>query len=341
MSRPVAVSTFSGTGGSTQGMKRAGFDVVWANEFVPFARETYLLNHGLLPDARDIRNVTPDEIASHLPGGIIDLLEGSPPCASFSLSGNREADWAAVKKYSDTEQRTDDLFWEFARLVEGLQPKVFIAENVPAMAKGKAYGYFLEIHKLLQECGYVVEARILDSAWLGVPQTRKRLFLQGVRNDLKMVPVWPKPHSKRISVIEALPWLEATGIVCGPPLWAPECVGDPQWLGDYALLEHAKLLRPGESSEERFNLSRAHPSLPSPTITARYGAGGAAAVIHPWAHRKFSLYELRVLCGFPPEWRLTGNYERRCERLGRAVPPPVMRAIASIIRSEILERIPA
>jgi DNA (cytosine-5)-methyltransferase 1 len=207
------ISTFSGCGGSSLGYKMAGYRVLWANEFIPAARETYRAN---FPDAhiddRDIRSVTAEDIlaATGLQVGELDLLDGSPPCASFSTAGKREEGWGRVKPYSDTTQRTDDLFFEYARLLQGLQPKVFVAENVSGLVKGTAKGYFLDILHALRACGYVVRAKVLDAQWLGVPQMRARLIFVGVRQDLAdtfgVAPVHPKPLPYSYTVREALPW---------------------------------------------------------------------------------------------------------------------------------------
>jgi DNA (cytosine-5)-methyltransferase 1 len=187
----TAVSTFSGCGGSSLGYKIAGFKVLWANEFIPAAAATYRANHpGTVLDTRDIRKVQPADIleAIGMRAGDLDLFDGSPPCASFSTAGKREKGWGRVKPYSDTRQRVDDLFFEFARLVRGIQPRVFIAENVAGLVSGTAKGYFLQILRELKAAGYRVEARLLDAQWLGVPQMRKRVIFQGVREDLGRSP---------------------------------------------------------------------------------------------------------------------------------------------------------
>lgn len=211
----TAISTFSGCGGSSLGYKMAGFKVLWASEFIPAAQDTYRANHpDTTLDTRDIRNVKASDILSAigLKVGELDLLDGSPPCASFSTAGKREAGWGKVKAYSDTKQRTDDLFFEYARLVKDIQPKVFVAENVSGLVKGTAKGYFLEILKALKDCGYTVEAKLLDAQWLGVPQMRQRVIFMGVRKDLNVKPAYPKPLSYRYSVRDAIPWITKHGI---------------------------------------------------------------------------------------------------------------------------------
>ena len=181
------VSTFSGCGGSCLGFRMAGYRVLWANEFIPAAAETYRANHPTtILDTGDIRKVQPEAIlkAIGLKAGELDAMEGSPPCASFSTAGKREKHWGKAKKYSDTVQRVDDLFFEYVRLLRGLRPKVFVAENVSGLVKGVAKGYFLEILGALKACGYRVGCKVLDAQWLGVPQARQRTIFIGVREDL-------------------------------------------------------------------------------------------------------------------------------------------------------------
>ena len=173
------VSTFSGCGGTCLGYEMAGYKILWASEFIPAAQQVYRLNHpDTFLDTRDIRQVTGQSILIKLglKQGEVDILEGSPPCASFSTAGVRERYWGQVVKYSDTKQRVDDLFTEYTKLVDSIQPKVFVAENVYGLVRGTAKGYFKKILAGFRSCGYQVEAKLLDAAWLGVPQHRRRLF---------------------------------------------------------------------------------------------------------------------------------------------------------------------
>src|SRR4051812_19979372 len=207
----TAASTFSGCGGSSLGYRMAGFRVAWASEFVEAARDTYRANSDTVVDGRDIRDLTAGDVlaGAGVGYGELDLLDGSPPCASFSTAGSRHKAWGQTKKYSDTSQRTDDLFFEYARLIDGVAPRVFVAENVSGLVKGSAKGYFKDILAALQACGdgYRVSARVLNAAWLGVPQARQRLFFVGVRRDLERPPVHPAPLPYQYSVRDALPWI--------------------------------------------------------------------------------------------------------------------------------------
>lgn len=183
-----SVGSFSGCGGSSCGLKAAGWDVLAAVEFIPAAAETY---HANFPETyvfeKDIRNLSVEEVLEKIgmEPGELDLFEGSPPCASFSAAGAGEKDWGKTKKYSDSEQRTDDLFYEWVRLLKGLRPRAFIAENVPGMINGNALSeYAHKITLMLSELGYRVSAKVLNAANYGVPQERERLIFIGIRNDV-------------------------------------------------------------------------------------------------------------------------------------------------------------
>lgn len=334
----TAASTFSGCGGSSLGYRMAGFRVLWASEFVEAARETYRANAPdyTILDGRDIRQVQPAEVldATDLDVGDLDLLDGSPPCASFSMTGKRQKYWGEVKAYSDTKQRTDDLFSEFARLVRGIQPRVFVAENVSGLVRGTAKGYFIRILAELRDCGYQVRAKLLDAQWLGVPQARQRLIFVGVRSDLDLEPAFPDPLPYRYSITDAAPGIadaDSTDPETGADISIERFAIGPEWIR----------LAPGQVSTRYLNLIRAHLDRPSPTVTALGGNVGAAAVAHPSRPRKYNLRELRAICGFPPDFELTGTFEQRWERLGRAVPPLMMQRIAAEVRDQVLDRLPA
>lgn len=392
------VSTFSGCGGSCLGFKMAGFETLWASEFIPAARKVYEDNFpGVQVDDRDIRQVKPDEILEAIGKEEVDVLEGSPPCAAFSTAGKRSASWGKVKQYSDTKQRVDDLFFEFARILKGIQPKVFVAENVSGLVKGKAKGYFKEIIRALGACGYKVEARLLDAQWLGVPQARQRIIFVGVREDLVekfgIAPRFPKPFGYRYSLRDALPQLNSitlpphgywkgktfenepcpTVVQSGMGSWnyyveeVKRVTGrtvpsferieseldkpmnaiqatDPEQtryevdISRYAIGDEWDKLKPGESSDIYFNLSRPSEDRPSPTITQKGGDVTEAAVTHPTEKRKFTIQELKRICAFPEDFKLTGTYSQQWERLGRSVPPLMMKAVAEVVRDEILDK---
>ena len=361
-----AISTFSGGGGSSTGYRMAGFRVLWASEFIDAARDTYKANKAdyTIVDGRDIRQVTADDILSaiNMQPGELDLFDGSPPCASFSTAGKRDKGWGKVKKYSDKAQRTDDLFFEYIRLLRGLQPKTFVAENVSGLVKGTAKGYFIEIMRELKASGYRVSCKVLDAQWLGVPQARQRTIFVGVRDDLGIDPAHPKPLPYRYSVREALPWIvdarqinvfkepdrvftdrpcasvTTTGI--GAKSSALAVVEAETDISRYAIGAEWDNIGIGQKSDKYLSLVRPSLYRSCPTITQRAGSTSTAGVCHPTEKRKFSIAELKRICAFPDDYILTGTYAQKWERMGRAVPPVMMSHIAATVRDEILARIP-
>lgn len=318
------VSTFSGCGGSCLGYRMAGFKVLYANEFILAAQNTYKANHPeSILDTRDIRLIQPEEIL-HAIGkkiGEVDLFDGSPPCASFSTSGDREKKWGEKKKYSGLIQRTDDLFFEYSRILNGLQPKVFVAENVSGLILGVAKGYFKLILSQLKSCGYNVKASLVEAQWLGVPQMRKRLIFIGVRNDLGINAVYPKPLPYFYSFREALDGLSD--------------------IGEYSFLSKRmnyiyNNTSPGNGFDKfvgkgsYFNKIRLSFERPIPTLMTH------PDLYHPSIPRTLGINEVKRLSGFPDDFILTGSYNQQYERIGRAVPPVMMYHIAKTIQRGIL-----
>lgn len=304
-------STFSGAGGSCTGYRMAVCRVVWANEFVPIAQESYKANANsfCFLDRRDITTIQPEEIleACCLDAGELDIFDGSPPCQAFSSAGQRDKGWGKQKSYDHgVSQCNEQLFFDYIRLLNGLQPKTFVAENVAGLVRGVAKGFFLEILQALKDCGYQVEARILDAQWLGVPQQRSRVIFVGVRNDLKpLKPAFPKPFRYRYSVVDALPDI-------------------------YSCTEMAGFNGHQELSAEK----------PSQTIirsgaTTCHARGAGGELIR----RKFTIDEVKAICSFPTDFQLIGNYGEQWERLGNSVPPLMMRAVAETIRDSVLQQV--
>jgi DNA (cytosine-5)-methyltransferase 1 len=445
-------SLFAGAGGSSTGYRIAGYRVLAAVEFVPAAADTYQANAAPHTTVlrRDVRGLEPAELLDACGGlkpGELDLLDGSPPCEPFSTAGKRERTWNSVRDYSGQRQRTDDLFYEYARLVDGVRPRVFVAENVTGLARGRARGYFQRIMAALRGCGYRVAARTLDAAWLGVPQHRERIIIIGVRDDLDGDPVFPAPLPYQFTVRDAIGDLLDGGqarmgsfrrkhrpadITDAP---APTVVA-----GDSGYW-HAELVKGGRAGGKRVDLARepapsvttasgqfgavpchveqvyeghgfdeASRSIDEPAATVRAVGGGHGADLrfyletggrnqarrrdradepaptitnggdgdraansvhyqveydqqtvgndafepnfgpleapHPTVtaegartsgelrssatrvRRRFTIAELRRICGFPDDYVLTGSFGKQWERLGDAVPPPMAAAWA-------------
>lgn len=118
----------------------------------------------------------------------LDILDGSPPCSSFSMSGSREKKWGKKTHFREgqAEQVLDDLFFHFIETARKLQPKIVIAENVKGLIIGKAKGYVKQIREMFNLAGYDVQLFLLNSAFMGVPQRRERTFFIARRKGLKL-----------------------------------------------------------------------------------------------------------------------------------------------------------
>lgn len=160
------------------GYKRAGFRVIGNCEIDPKIANVYDRNlhpqYSYVMDLREFNTLEdlPDELYE------LDVLDGSPPCSTFSMAGSREKVWGVEKQFAEgqAKQRLDDLFFTYLDTVEKLRPKAFVAENVTGLLLGNAKGYVNEILKRTREIGYEVQLFKLNAAFMGVPQKRERVF---------------------------------------------------------------------------------------------------------------------------------------------------------------------
>jgi DNA (cytosine-5)-methyltransferase 1 len=180
-------SCFACGGGSTMGYKLAGCEVLGCCEIDPKMNEVYQANHNpkynYLMDIREFNKLEdlPEELYN------LDILDGSPPCTTFSTAGDREKSWGKKKKFREgqAEQTLDDLSFVFIETVAKLRPKVMIMENVEGLLKGEAWSYVQKIYKQLHDIGYKVKHWLLKGQYMGVPQTRHRVFFVALRDDVK------------------------------------------------------------------------------------------------------------------------------------------------------------
>ena len=332
------ISLFSGTGGSSLGYRLAGLKVLLSNEFVEAAWKCYEAN---FPDTicihDDIRNLTGQGLLDKigLKKGELDILDGSPPCQSFSTAGKREQKWGCVTKYSDVEQRCDDLLFEYARILGEIQPKTFVVENVKGLVMGEAKKVFNQAKEEFEAKGYNVAIRLLNAKYFQVPQNRPRIIFIGVRKDLGILPSHPKPQHAIIPIKEVLKDVVNTS----------QDIEDSKYPEHYSVMKYLKQMKPGESGSDYnekgsyFGLIRLDWNKPANTILQSDAKHISCSAIHPVEHRKLTIPELKRISSFPDDFKLLGNYKQNWERIGRAVPPNMMKAIAKHIRYEILDKI--
>lgn len=205
--------TFICGGGSTMGYKLAGFDHLGGVEIDKEVAQVYKANHNpkylYNEDIREFvkRPDIPEELYN------LDLLDGSPPCSSFSMAGNREKDWNKNKVFREgqADQKLDDLFFTYIELAKKLQPKIVLAENVKGLIQGNAKFYVSRIKKEFEQAGYRVQLFLLNAASMGVPQKRERVFFICQRKDLKLPELKLAFKEPEISFGKVWPGLERNG----------------------------------------------------------------------------------------------------------------------------------
>ncbi len=316
------VSTFAGTGGSSLGYKMAGGRGLLAVEWDDHAAECYRLNFPDTPlQHGDVTEISVGDVLEKtgLAPGELDLFDGSPPCQGFSTSGKRVLD-----------DPRNTLFMDYARLLEGLQPRAFVMENVSGMVKGKMRLVFAQVLRTLRGCGYRVSARLMNAMWYGVPQSRERLIFVGVREDLAergFTPSHPAGWGPPITCRQAL---------AGLPEDTERTLGD---LGYriWARAEPGKSWQAYHPKRHWYNSVKLDPNKPACTIPATNGSKGGGSTISHWRFpRVLNIAEVKRLFSFPDDFRLTGKHGDQWKRLGNSVPPLLTKAVAEHVRDSVI-----
>lgn len=186
-------SCFACGGGSTMGYKLAGCEVLGCVEIDKAMYDLYVTNHHpRFPynmDIRDFNKIPDDQLPPELFD--LDILDGSPPCTTFSMAGQREESWGKKKKFREgqKEQTLDDLSFVFIETAKKLKPRVVVMENVEGLLLGEAFDYVRRIYADFKDAGYRVWHWLLKGENMGVPQTRHRTFFVAIRTDLGLNPM--------------------------------------------------------------------------------------------------------------------------------------------------------
>lgn len=322
-----AVSLFTGCGGSDAGIIAAGFDVVMANDILPYAREVYLAN---FPETDfQLKDVS---LIESFPEA--ELLVGCYPCQGFSQGGAREAD-----------RKINTLYIEFARALDQIQPKAFIAENVSGLRRS-TYKHLLDDQlKRFSEAGkygYDVVWKQVNAHDYGVAQERKRLVIVGIRRDIGCTYEFPDaaygPNTDN-------PYVDIASALDGLPLWPEgEYCEDPfhwYYLSRNRRRDWSELSKTIVSHMRHMPLHPVSPPLErihtdkwvfSSEDPARRFSYKEAARLQGF-YKKYTVHNGDLI--FPelkPTNRTITNKMRHCYRVvGNAVPPPMFEAIANAI----------
>jgi DNA (cytosine-5)-methyltransferase 1 len=303
------------------GYKLAGFHHLGGVELDPRVAEIYNANHHpqylYNMDIRDFNKLQdlPDDLYN------LDLLDGSPPCSTFSTAGSRDKAWGKEKKFAEGQkkQTLDDLVFVYCDTILKLQPKCFLLENVSGLVKGNAKSYAKRIVQYMEQNGYVVQVFLLNAAQMGVPQKRERVFFIGRKKELRL------PNLVLDFNEEPIHYRMFEDDDCSNHVVpCDDAVFDQVPPG-----HNFSFVKPNW----RFNSIKLHPDMVPNTIASSNGS----CLYHYKLHKRLSNRELRICGTFPLDYDFADKDPQWF--IGMSVPPVMTAQIAYQIYKQWLSKI--
>lgn len=340
------ISLFSGAGGMDVGFKNAGFNIVAANELDKHACDTFRANH----TDTSLFEGDINECATKLNTfGEVDVVFGGPPCQGFSVAGKMDPDDPRSK-----------LIFSFCSIVEDIQPKAFVMENVKSLGSlAKFEGVRTALISRLQKAGYTVTINILNAKDFGVPQSRERVFFIGVKNKYKPIFMHSFHKYKKVA-----PTLRDVLV----PLGVPGSKSNDRICNAKVTLAIKPVLRKSPYAGMLFN-GQGRPLNPdgwASTLPASMGgnrtpiidnnhlyngdaawvesyhqhlmSGGKSQGMHdvPSYLRRLTINEAALLQTFPPSYEFCGPSSRVYSQIGNAVPCGLASVVANCVKDSLL-----
>lgn len=345
-----AVTLFSGCGGLDLGIRRAGFEILFASDSSPICEASYVANFGPTHFMRaDIETVDREFLKERLREsfGAIDLLAGGPPCPPYSKSRF----YRTEKPRGIDDDLGDITVRGYLRVLEALRPRAFILENVAGFAYDVHRAGLELVLDTAHRLGYGCSWRVVNSADYGVPQIRERFFLVGMRDDREFAfppPTHSSPKSTDLFSQTLAPWRTAGEVLA-------DLDTDNDDTGHRAGGKHRDLLQlvPPGDNYLFFTAERGHPNpifkwrsrywsfllklspeMPSWTIQAR--RSNNMGPFH-WRNRILRITEIKRLQDFPDDWNLAGTVDQQWRQIGNAVPPTLASVLAKAVRDQLGE----
>lgn len=307
------VDLFAGVGGLSMGFDKNGFSTVLANDFDKDASNTFKLNHPKVNFIDgDIANIDKAVIEKNIGNIDVDVLMGGIPCQSFSMAGRR-----IRRGIDNSEDPRHFLYREYFRILDLLNPKIALIENVKGILSSHNGEIIKEIIFSFESRGYKADYKLLDASDYGVPQARQRVVV--IANRINKENIFPDKHNQKISVGEAIDNI-------------PEGVEnhEKRYLTGKTL-ERVKLIKQGQNwthLPEKLQTRSIHsgaygridPTKPSKTITTRFDTPSVGYVTHPTEHRTLTVREGARIQTFPDNFIFTGPRMQQYKQVGNAVP---------------------
>ena len=353
MKKPKVIDLFAGVGGMSLGFENQGFEVVIANEYDESIAKAYKENHKKTKMVvGDITSLNLEEVFGKY-AGQIDAVIGGPPCQGFSQKGQRKT----------IHDERNFLFKYYVKVVELVQPKYFVMENVPNLLTAEN-GYFRkELENLFNSMGYQLKMGVLNAADYGVPQNRRRAVIIGKKDAV--APELPTPLDSTVTIWDAISDLaylnsgegeeEQEYKMDAQSSYQKELRGGTTRLYNHVVTKHSKLalerlaLIPPNAGKEVLpeehltksiysgTWTRMRKEEISVTITTRFDTPSSGKFTHPFLDRAITVREAARIQSFPDAFRFVGNKGSQMKQVGNAVPPKLAGAIAAVIMKDIKE----
>lgn len=318
--------TFVCGGGSSMGYKLAGYEHLGGVDIDE--RTAALYDKNLNPKYLYVEDIRKFNNREDLPSELysLDVLDGSPPCTTFSMTGKREKTWGVEKVFKEGQkkQRLDDLVFVYCDTIAKLRPKVAVLENVPGIVSGRAKKYTIEIVERLKSVGYETQIFSLNSATMGVPQARERIFFIARRNDL-ILPKLTLDFKEKPVYFGSI---ADRGSTTHKPLWPSIQVRWPYIeKGDQCLKFADAKYRKLNTYNAFFSTAILYDDVVAPTLTSN------GTFVYYNEVRNLNDLEYRRMSSFPTDYDFNGmNVRYVC---GMSVPPLMTARIAKEIERQL------
>jgi len=369
------ISFFAGGGGSSCGYKLAGGDCLFVNEFQQVAVDTYLANWPNTPHiCGDIKNITGKQIMemTGLKVGELDILDGSPPCPPFSMSGTKKEGWNKEKTaYGMKQQNIEDLTWEMIRIAGEMKPKVIICENVKGLTMDFARDHLNRMVADFEALGYATTYKVLNGIHFGVPQKRQRVFIVAVgdvvldgigMNWMLLSSLYPEPVDEEPTLEQAIgdlrldnensveavelceamkksakyKWLKRLPKNPDKVVSVGDNVVGPWW--EKVIAHRKKWGKSIPEAKHSFYQSRRVPWHQASHTLSEQGLMTSLAVhLHAEEDRVYTTKEAKRIMTLPEDYVLTGTLNEKLARIGLMVAPMMMKFLSESIYEGVLK----
>jgi DNA (cytosine-5)-methyltransferase 1 len=362
------IDLFSGCGGMSLGFKMAGFESILASDIDENCEKTFNRNFPSVPFLRaDISDVTKDEVDKLIGSTHPDIIIGGPPCQGFSLANKRR------NKIADDPRNR--LFYGFVKFIDWYSPKAFVMENVKgilSMKNGEVIKTILDSFRKAG-AGYTVDCKVLCAKDYGVPQSRERVIIIGIRNDLGITPTYPKGSSEEVTVDMAISDLPLIQSAEGEDVMQYDIPPQNEYqkrmrknsheVYNHVAMKHTRRLidrfeaikpgqslvdvwethgavkrgAPSEKSQIKFsqNNQRVFGDKPAPTIAASFQSN----FIHPHLNRNFTAREGARLQSFPDDFIFEGMRTKMSWEKGLSQYQQIGNAVPVLLANAIAQNL--